>query len=69
MKPASVPVRIAGARIGSVILRNTSKGPEPQTRPTSSNDASSWRIAGPSRTTITGTEDATMCTHKMPPTE
>ena len=69
MKPASAPVKMAGARIGSVMLRNTAKGPDPQTRPTSSNEASSWRIAGPSSTTITGTDEATTCTQRMPLTE
>ena len=28
MKPASAPVKMAGARIGSVMLRNTAKGPD-----------------------------------------
>ena len=69
MKPARVPVRIAGARIGNVICRKTANGPEPQMRPTSSNEASSWRIAGPRITTMTGTDEATMCTQRMPPTE
>jgi len=67
MKPASAAVRIAGIRIGKVMRRNTWNGREPHTRPISSYDASSWRIAGPNSSTITGTDEAVTCTHRMPP--
>ena len=69
MKPANAPVRIAGARIGSVTWRKTLNGLAPDTRAASSNEESSWRRAGASSTTMIGMDEVRTCTHKMPATE